>query len=41
MTVINGTYESGLKNSNNDVLSAVDEFFYQWYPSTATPMEEV
>ena len=33
-------YEGGLKISCDDVISAVDDF-YQWDPSTATPMEEV
>ena len=33
--------KSELKSSYDDVISAVDEFFDQWDPSTATPMKEV
>ena len=29
-----------LKTSYDDVISAVDDFFEQWNPSTATPIEE-
>ena len=30
-----------MKNSYRDVISAEDDFFYQWNQSTATLMEEV
>ena len=33
--------EDGLKSSYEDAISAVDDFFYQWDPNTATLMEEV
>ena len=29
-----------LKSSPADIISAVDDFFYQWDPSTATLIEE-
>ena len=33
-------YKGGLKSSYDEVISAVDGlFFYQWDPSTATPIE--
>ena len=35
------SYESGLKSSYNDVISAAYDFFDQWDPSTATSLEEV
>ena len=31
----------GLKNSSGQVIYAVDDIFDQWYPSTATLIEEV
>ena len=34
-------YKSGLKSSYDDIISAVDDIFDQWYPSTSTLMEEV
>ena len=34
-------YESGLKSSFDDIISAVDDFFDQWDPSTVTLMEEI
>ena len=34
-------YKGGLKSSCDDVISAVDDFFDQWDPSTAMRMEEV
>ena len=36
-----GDFKCGLKNSYDDIISAVDDFFDQWGPSTATPIEEV
>ena len=33
--------ESGQKSSYDDVIPAVDDFFYQWDLSNATPIEEV
>ena len=32
-------YEGGLKSLYNDVISAVENTFYKWDPSTATPMK--
>ena len=34
-------YEGRLKSLYDDVISAVDDFFYQWDPSSATLMEKV
>ena len=34
-------YKGRLKNSYYDIISAVDNFFDQWNPSTSTPMLEV
>ena len=33
-------FKCGLKGSYEDIISAVDDFFDQWDPSTATLMEE-
>ena len=33
-------YEGRLKILYNDVISATEDFFDQWHPSTVTPMEE-
>ena len=33
-----GDYENGLKSSNDDIKSAVDDFFNQWDPSPVTVM---
>ena len=34
-------YKSGLKSSYDDIISAVDDFFGQWDPNTATLTEEL
>ena len=34
-------YDGGLKSTYDDVISAVDNYFDQWDPSTATPIVEV
>ena len=34
-------YESGPKSSYGDVIAVVDDFFDQWDPSSATPLEDV
>ena len=34
-------YEGGMKSSYDDVISAVDDCYDQWDPSTVTPTEEV
>ena len=33
-------YNDRLKSSYDDVISAAVDFFYQWDPSIATPIEE-
>ena len=33
--------KGALKSSYDNVISAVEDFFNQWGPSTETPMEEV
>ena len=38
---LTGMYMGGLKSSCDDVISAIADFFYPWYPSTAMQMEEV
>ena len=35
------THECGLKSSYESIISAVDDFFYKWDPSTVTLMEDV
>ena len=34
-------YKGGLKRSYTDVMSAVDDFFDQWNPNTATMIKEM
>ena len=36
-----GKYEDGLKSSNDDVISTVDDLIDRWDPSTAKLMEEM
>ena len=41
ITEYNNSHVNGLKSSYDDVISAVDDFFDQWDPSSATQLEEV
>ena len=41
MVTNKGDIVQGLKNTYDDIIPAVDAFFYQWNPSIAIRMEEI